>query len=708
MDVLVVRDSANVAVQLYAPGNYPNAPVQPNQARLVDSDPHYAIFSLDSPVLGDWTLGLNGSGQLLADSLLQSTLALQLVSPHVNQHLPVGLALTLDAALRDGQDQVLAEPVTVTATLGPANGADRTAREVPLVDPGGANPSGNYQGHVTIPSSAPRGTYQITLQAQLNDAAVSLVVPVVFEAFPVPTLLSPSNGKAQLAGLAQDAVPGAPLTVAFGLTIDGVLQAEPNVSAALANGGAPIPLTTLAGTWQGVYVPAAAGPQALVVHLSGTYHGTALVPWSYTLPLTITLRPTLTIEGVDARRPYPAHRTVTVTMAYFRQAGVPDPTAAGHITAMLLPPDGIGLPLALQPRLDASGHLEPGAYSATLSFGAPGTYTLHATFDDGDPADHSEQVFVLRVIDFPTAVTTTTVPGQTLTNWGVLGGLYTFPVVRWVSALPLSGMPSQPTGVVRGQVLLAGQPYTGRTLRATATLVGSDRALPVTVIHSGADYELRFQPSAPGAYRVALTWVGDFAGLRADQEPTVNLLQVSIAGPDAGGWVRAWLVTLLYLLLLALLMQLVRFGLTPAPAGALQASDRPDDLYHVDQHRTPLVRRFLWRNRVRTSDLGLPPGAELRFHRHGSPVAVRDARASQDMTVLVGGSALRAGAPPVQLGGAALAFQQGEFRPAADPDDDADRPTRSRRVAAGRAQEDSATSSYVYLSPAEVRERRER
>lgn len=713
MDVLVVRDSANVAVQLYAPGNYPNTPVQPGQARIVESDPHYAIFSIDAPVRGDWVLSFSGSGQLLADALLQSTLSLQLVSPQANQHLPIGLALAMDASLRDGQDQVLAEPVTVTATVGPANGTDRTSREVPLADPGGSSPTGNYQGRVTIPSSAPRGTYHVTLQAQLNDASVSLIVPVVFEAFPLPTLLAPSDGKPQLAGLSLGAVPGAPLTVAFGLTVDGKLQAEPGVRATLAAGGQNIALSAYAGTWQGTYVPTSNGIQPLTVRLTGTYHGTDLAPWTYTLPLQVTLGPTLAVSGLDARRPYPAHRTVTVTLAYFRQAGVPDPTAAGHLTVLLLPPDGIGIPLALQPRLDASGQPEPGSFTAALAFADPGTYMLHATFDDGVPGDHSEQIYVLRVIDFPTAVTAPMGPGQLLTAWGPLSGLYSLPVVSWLAGPPLAGLPSQPTAFVRGQVLLAGQPYTGGALQAAAYAVGSDRPLPAAVTRNGAAYTVSFRPPAQGAYRVVVTWVGDFAGLRADQEPTANLLQLSIVGPSLGGWTRAWLVTLIYLLLLALAIQLGRFGATPAPAGALQASDRPDDLYDVARHRGALWRRFLWRNRVRTADLGLPPGAELWFRRYRGPQVVREPRAAGGATVLVGGAELRPGGAPVELEGASLTFRQASLSLSDDLDDLDDLGTLGRRNGrTSRARSDGGqegfASSYAYLSRAELRERNER
>lgn len=710
MDVLVVRDSANVAVQLYAPGSYPNAPEQPGQARIVENDPHYAIFSIDNPIRGDWVLAYSGQGQVLTDALLQSSLALQLVSPRANQHLPIGLALPLDAALRDGQDQVLAEPVTVTASIGPANGSNGsspTAREVTLRDPGGASPTGNYTGSVTLASGSPHGTYHIALQAQLNDAQVSLVVPIVIEAFPVPTLLAPSDGKPQPAGLALDAVPGAPLTIAFGLTVDGTLQTEPNVTASLLHNGQRVPLSAYAGSWQGTYIPAG-GAQHLTVQLAGTYHGTDLAPWPYTLPLTITLRPSLALVGLDARRPYPAHRSVNVSLAYFRQAGIPDPAAAGHITALLLPPDGIGVPLPLQPRLDARGQPEAGSFATTIPFGAPGTYTVRAIFDDGVPGDHSEQIYILRVIDFPTAVPATTTPGQQLTSWGPLGGLYGLPIVRWLAPLPLAGKPNVPTAVLSGTVRLAGQPYTGGTVSAVAFPVGSSHALAAQVARSGAQYTVRFQPPTPGAYQVVVTWSGAFAGLAADQEPTSVLVQAAIVAPDLLGWGRAWAITAVYVLLLLALLQFGRFSLTPAPAGAFQTADRPDDLFYLAQSHTPLWRRFLWRNRVRTADLGMPPGAEVRFRYARGPVILGE-RGETATGVLVGGAPLPGSAPVPLESGAAVTFRQGALDlDELDDLDDLDgarAARRSRRPA--RGDDEGLASSYVYVSAAELRERAE-
>ncbi|HEY7831994.1 MAG TPA: hypothetical protein VIG30_00400, partial [Ktedonobacterales bacterium] len=679
---------------------------------IVQSDPHYVIYGIDTPVRGDWTLAFSGSGQVLADTLIASTLALQLVSPTVNQHLPVGLGLGLNAALRDGSDQVLAEPVSVAATLTPANASGAVGQEVALNDPGGANPTGNYAGHVTVPATAPRGTYLIALQANLNDAQVNLVIPVVFEAFPIPTLLSPADGKPQLGGLALNAVPSAPLPVTFGLTVDGRMQAEPNVSATLSAGTQPVPLAAANGTWLGTYIPTANGAQPLTVRLTGTYHGTDLAAWSYTLPLAIALRPSLVVRGVDARRPYPAHRTLSVTLAYFRQAGTPDPTAAGHISALLLPPGGIGVPLALQPQLDATGTPIPGAYAATLSFGAPGTYTLHAVFDDTVANDHSEALFVLKVIDFPTAVTAPMAPGQSLTNWGPLGGLYSLPVVGWFAGLPLGGQASQPTAVVRGQVLLAGQAYTGGTLHAAAYAVGNSRALPATVSRTGNAYVVQFQPPASGPYNVLVTWQGDFAGVKADQEPTINLLQAAIVSPDLGGWVRAWLVTLLYLLVLLLLGQLGRFGATPVPVGALQASGKPDELYPLDRSHAPLWRRYLWRNRLRTSDIGLPPGAELRFRHGRGPQVAADRGMRGAVGVEVNGAALRIGAPPVELEGAVLSFGQralDDGDPFATDDVDDGFGTRARpraRQTAG-ARDDALAAQYLYKSPAELKEHEE-
>ncbi len=191
LDVITVKDQPGTRVTLTAPNG---EVIAANGAgAFVSSDPHYVIFSIDAPQSGAWQINVTGSGQFLMDSLLISTLTLDLLSPSNGHAEPLGQPITITAALRDQGSVVAGQTFDVRATVSFVGNGTATPVEVLLSDSSG---SGNYSGTLTIPLSAPAGTYQIAVTVRsASENAVTTQATVQFERFPAATLLSPTTGQ---------------------------------------------------------------------------------------------------------------------------------------------------------------------------------------------------------------------------------------------------------------------------------------------------------------------------------------------------------------------------------------------------------------------------------------------------------------------------------------------------------------------------------
>lgn len=208
LDVVAVKDQPGTSVTATAPDG---TVISSNAAgALVSTDPHYVIFSFDSPQAGPWQLNVTGNGQFLMDSLVVSTLSMTITSPAAGKPQPLGQPVNITASLRD-QNNAVIQNFQVKAVVQYAGKGNVTPRELTLTDP---NSSGNYATQLTLPTDAPTGSYEIVVTARAaSEDAVSAQTVAQFELFPTPVLISPVTGK-----------PTADLITAHVVNWDGVLR----------------------------------------------------------------------------------------------------------------------------------------------------------------------------------------------------------------------------------------------------------------------------------------------------------------------------------------------------------------------------------------------------------------------------------------------------------------------------------------------------
>ncbi len=191
LDVIAVKDNPNTRVTVTAPnGRVISAS---NAGAFVSTDPHYVIFSIDNPQSGPWQLNVTGSGQFLMDSLVVSTLTLNITAPANGHAEPLGQPVTITAALRDQGNAVVGQQFDVKAVVSFVGNGTATPTEVLLTDPNG---TGDYTGTISLPLANPTGTYEIAVTARsASENAVETQTTAQFEKFPTATLLSPTTGQ---------------------------------------------------------------------------------------------------------------------------------------------------------------------------------------------------------------------------------------------------------------------------------------------------------------------------------------------------------------------------------------------------------------------------------------------------------------------------------------------------------------------------------
>ena len=187
LDVITVKDQPNTTVTVTAPNGQT---IPPDVAgTFVAQDPHYTIFAIDNPESGNWQLNVSGGGQFLMDSLVVSRLSLSIDSPTKGHAEPLGQPVTISASLRDGGNAIVGGQFALKAMVAFAGNTGGSSREVLLSDP---NNSGNYTGTLTIATSEPTGSYEITVAAQAaSETAVQAQTTAQFARFPTAVLISP-------------------------------------------------------------------------------------------------------------------------------------------------------------------------------------------------------------------------------------------------------------------------------------------------------------------------------------------------------------------------------------------------------------------------------------------------------------------------------------------------------------------------------------
>lgn len=191
LDVVAVKDSTSARVTLTAPNGQVLPPAV--AGTFISSDPHYVIFSVDHPQSGAWQLNVTGSGRFLMDSLKLSTLGLSILAPASDTPEPLGQPLTVSATLNDNGTPITGSRYSMNGTIVYSGGAGSYTQEFVLDDH--ASP-GTYATQITIPTSAPAGSYTISIAArEVSDTIASANRLVRIELFPSPLLVAPSTGK---------------------------------------------------------------------------------------------------------------------------------------------------------------------------------------------------------------------------------------------------------------------------------------------------------------------------------------------------------------------------------------------------------------------------------------------------------------------------------------------------------------------------------
>lgn len=277
-----------------------------------------------------------------------------------------------------------------------------------------------------------------------------------------------------------------------------------------------------------------------------------------------------------------------------------------------------------------SDSASPGVYAITVhmpSDADAGTYTLTVSISQVSAAVIASAQRTIRFELFPAplllsaAVPTQNTVAANAIEWdaglqhiyGIQAGL-----VEWLSHWPLGGLPAMPSAVVHGVVELHGQLYADATVTGTATLVGSkQKSVPVTVVNDSAGhFHVVFSTPSDGLYAVTFHTAGSFAQTYGDFGTTTRLVRITLAAPTWQQTAIAWLITIIYLFLLTVILNLLIRPFVPRPAGTWQASTGESGDFAKARYRS-LLRWYYRRNVVTSRETFGGPGLKLTFGRAG-------------------------------------------------------------------------------------------
>jgi hypothetical protein len=329
LDIVVVKDSPDARVSVLAPNGQRFPP--PAAGTFISTDPYYSIFAIDAPQQGTWELDVSGGGQFLMNSLKTSTLSLTMQAPTSGAVAALGEPFTLAAQLSNQGAPVSGGQFSISGTVTATGGSDKGyTQDVALADPDG---TGTYSAKITVPASAPAGSYAITIKAHAaSEDVLSTSAVIRLDLFPSALLVSPATGKPTtesvgadavgwdgalrvlyslplvggLGGLPLDGRPAVPSAVVRGqVQLNGQPYDEATVTATAARAGAKttIPVTVAndgGGRFHLVFPSAASGTYAVTIATQGAYklvHGDLT---HSTRTVLVTVRPATLGQEVRA------------------------------------------------------------------------------------------------------------------------------------------------------------------------------------------------------------------------------------------------------------------------------------------------------------------------------------------------------------------------------------------------------------------------
>jgi hypothetical protein len=254
LDLVVVKDNPATTVSILAP-NGQRIP-SPTTGAFIATDPYFMIVSLNMPQPGAWELDVSGTGFFLMNSLKVSTLSLAVTSPSTSGPLALGEPFTVSAQLSSHGAPVTGGRFNLSGTIAfVGNSATPFAEDMLLVNQGG---TGTYSVPVTIPTTAPTGSYEIVVQARsATEDLLTAQIVIRLDLFPAALLIGPHG--ATTAPVTVDATQwDKPLEVLYSLPIAnffsgwplGGLPAQPSavVRGQVELGGRPYGDATVTGT----------------------------------------------------------------------------------------------------------------------------------------------------------------------------------------------------------------------------------------------------------------------------------------------------------------------------------------------------------------------------------------------------------------------------------------------------------------------------
>ena len=271
----------------------------------------------------------------------------------------------------------------------------------------------------------------------------------------------------------------------------------------------------------------------------------------------------------------------------------------------------------------------------------------------------------VRIEKFPTATFISPTTGQPTTDpisahvvqWdGVLRFLYgSVPFFNstliggWhPSDWPLQGLDAQPQALIHGEVLLGGATYNNATVIATEhPLTGntcnaqSGGTLLSVINDQNGFFRVLFPTGAKGSYCVTLETTGSYKDSFGDLTTAASPVIVTIGLPTLADELRAWGITVLYLLGLFIIGL---FGVYGLPNYAIRAKPNGNatvvdlEMQRRAQNRRDLdagralrwqgwsLRRYFAPNRLPGGEVTLPNNVFFVF-RHGNEVGLKVRRA---------------------------------------------------------------------------------
>jgi hypothetical protein len=330
----------------------------------------------------------------------------------------------------------------------------------------------------------------------------------------------------------------------------------------------------------------------------------------------------------------PLGQSFTVSATVVGPDGLPVTGNQVSVSAHLTAP--AGSPAQCSEQLILSDTGSPGLYQAMTTIPVnctAGTYDILVQVSEvtDTPISSSDRTVRLELFPVPyffkpgsSTITDSVIEAPVVVWDAALQFIYSH--LPWLAGWPLGGLPAQTEASLAGQVekpvqTTPGQPatlvpYTDATVTGTATLVGSKTSVPLTVVNDGnGRFHALFSAPVSGTYQVTFMTSGSFEDTHGDFGTTVRTVRLVVQHATLF-WqeITAWLITLIYLLILVCVGLLINFLWRPVP--------RQVNYENSFGIRRPFSKQgrglgILIHRNLLPRPIGGERGLELRFTRRG-------------------------------------------------------------------------------------------